>query len=600
MKKILPLVVSICLILFSFTYPVSAADNDYYFYGSDSWQLYDSSLQNFAKAFYRSNGISSSYNFTSSTNTILKNIQGYKLVCDNSVFVSDSSDVSIIGINAYPGDPSYSIFIFCSDSPFSIAVYNLLNGNLFNSPVNAVTVNVNGLGEKYCLSLFSGSSFIGNVSSSNNGTCVVGSGQSWVVPNSANPNVRYSDFPLYSMYENTSKYPWQNDNGKQWWYSMECIYGEYTPLNSVVNAYTLDGVVSGYETGVGVVVPDQESNLNHLYFNSCDIGFCIPSGIPSSNSFGGAYFYIKYSVDDWIVDNISDYKLSFFSNAYVGSRQYSGSYELALDRDGCVEIPFSYIFTTDGGVLQNGFVSMISDKVVEQNYYKTYLYSIAGLNLQSFVNKYGLSSGPSVGSSLSGAWRFLTSGAADWIAYFNNGDFSAVFNDSVTSVLESASQVYTNFKIRADVKLVSGDDESGNVARMFDLYSGVNNSVDNGGLTNNDPWEPDPDSPDVDFLPPVPESNSTTPSNIVNTGGFWQGVINGVITYDPGYEDLKNDIVSNPNGNFSQYFAPYNDTSLVEFFDGFYDNMPAEIKTIFISGFGVITAFAIYRFIRRG
>lgn len=87
-------------------------------------------------------------------------------------------------------------------------------------------------------------------------------------------------------------------------------------------------------------------------------------------------------------------------------------------------------------------------------------------------------------------------------------------------------------------------------------------------------------------------SSSSSPSINIDNGG--------TISFDPGYRDLRNDVISSEN-DWGQYFLPFKDSNGVgEMFGSFLDNMPDELKVIFIGGFGVLTCFAIYRFIRRG
>lgn len=87
-------------------------------------------------------------------------------------------------------------------------------------------------------------------------------------------------------------------------------------------------------------------------------------------------------------------------------------------------------------------------------------------------------------------------------------------------------------------------------------------------------------------------SSSSSPSINIDNGG--------TISFDPGYRDLRNDVISSEN-DWGQYFLPFKDTNGVgEMFGSFLDNMPDELKAIFIGGFGILTCFAIYRFIRRG
>lgn len=89
-------------------------------------------------------------------------------------------------------------------------------------------------------------------------------------------------------------------------------------------------------------------------------------------------------------------------------------------------------------------------------------------------------------------------------------------------------------------------------------------------------------------------SSSSSPSINVDVGG-------GTLSFDPGYEDLKNDIIAQDN-NWATYFDPFVDeeNGAGELTGTVLTYLPSEMKTIFISGFGVLTLLAIYRYIRRG
>lgn len=159
---------------------------------------------------------------------------------------------------------------------------------------------------------------------------------------------------------------------------------------------------------------------------------------------------------------------------------------------------------------------------------------------------------------------------------------------------------YNPFVIDAFTLLVSGNDQSGLVQKQFNLVTGSNVFTDTSGMQNHDPYDP-PDSSDDTYLPSVPDgSNTTTPQVIINNGGTWSGSMNALITYDPAYRQLKEDLAADPNGNFTQYLAPFANNNAGGFVMGFLEGMPTALKTIFISGFGVLTLLGIYRFIRRG
>ena len=316
-----------------------------------------------------------------------------------------------------------------------------------------------------------------------------------------------------------------------------------------------------YYNGTSVIDPNApvgETNLNHMYFQSCEIGFCEPYGVNNFATFGGSYFYVKYKVDDWILDHINDYDLYFSSTAYVGSRQYNGSKQISLDSDGCITIPFSDIFTTDGGVVTNGFVSAVSSKVVDQRFYKTYLYSIAGEKLQNFIDQQN-----NVSGSFSSAWDELVHTVKETYFFVYNGpnDFSEVIQDVVQSQIVSMSNVYKNYKINVNLYLIdNGGNRSGSVARLFDLYTGSDTSTDNQGLENENPYIDDSDN----YLPDLPDDTQ----QVIQTSGSGSGV--NVYNMTPSQIKLVID-----NG-FEKFVAWYNS-----------DPSTAEVSTGFWNSFGI-------------
>lgn len=355
-------------------------------------------------------------------------------------------------------------------------------------------------------------------------------------------------------------------------YQVVTRQSEFTNLNPDGLPYVgEDGEIIEPSSGI-------ESNENHMYFKNVDIGFCEPKNISSFSSFNGAYFYVRYTVDDWVVNHISDYRLDFQANWYVGDRQYNSHVNLALDRDGCITIPFSDLLDT---TFENGFVVVQNKNVtLDQNFYKSFLYSISG------------------GSE----------GADEWfnkmIAIYQQ---VIVFTPDGTSFLNSIKDTYKNmlrydpFIIRAQCKLVDFDgNQSGAYAVKFDLVTGDDTVVDSSGMTNDDPFEPD-DTSDDSYVPSVPsEGNSTSTQVVIYNGGQWTGNFDGTIGFDPGYSDLKNDLVADPNGNFTQYLNPLQADETVGWFASFVNYMPAEMKAILITGAGVGVLFGLYRFIRRG
>lgn len=342
-----------------------------------------------------------------------------------------------------------------------------------------------------------------------------------------------------------------------------------------------------YWNGTSIVDPDEEtveSNLNHLYFNSCEVGFAEPYGVTNFATYGGAYFYVKYKVDDWILDHINDYDLYFSSTGYVGSRQYNGSKRISLDADGCITIPFSDIFTTDGGVVSNGFVSAVSSKVVDQRFYKTYLYSIAGEKLQNFVDQQNTVSG-----SFSSAWDDLVHTVRETYFFVYNGpnDFSEVIQDVVQSQIVSLSTVYKNYKINVNLYLVDNNgNRSGSIGRLFDLYTGSDTSTDNQGLENQNPYIDDSE----DYLPDLPDDTqqviqTTGNGSSVNVYNMTPSEIKLII--DNGFERFVSWYNSDPSTaevstGFWNSFGIFRNNPAIDLYEEYFGFLPTGFKDIIL------------------
>lgn len=297
-----------------------------------------------------------------------------------------------------------------------------------------------------------------------------------------------------------------------------------------------------YWNGDSFVDPDsgsisEESNLNHLYFNSCEIGFCEPSGVSSYNSFGGAYFYIKYSVDDWIRSHINDYDIYLSSTSFVGSRQFNGSKKLSLDSDGVVTIPFSDIFITDGGLISQGFIAATTNKRIENNFYQTFLYSVSTDKIPALLDKFNNVNT----NSLSGAWdKLLDVAYGNWILTLTSTGGTSVITDATMSIVQGLNNYYSNFKIQCQVYLVDNDDNrSGSVGRLFDLALGSDTPTDNDGLVNDNPYIPDDE--DEDFLPSIPSDTSLVTNG--GSGTYIQNNVNVPNNFTIKYQDGVNDFI---------------------------------------------------------
>lgn len=395
------------------------------------------------------------------------------------------------------------------------------------------------------------------------------------------------NMPVYSYHEANIIKPESVVNVNEW---VTLNHSSLTELFGNQQGYNLDGdIVSPGAGGVEI-----ESNENHMYFKSCELGFCVPQGTVNSSNYGGAYAYIKYTVDDWVVNHISDYEIVLNASTVVGSgNTLEGSYYLPLDRDGCVEIPFS-----DLGQLRSltsyGFISSTTNNVVEQNYYKTYLYTVPYNSLSNFIAKNNAAANT---DNISTLWSMLRSGSIYTLLLYN-GETTQGLN-YLSAVSQSLIQSYSPYSItlRAVLRTTDGELNSGLVETTFNLVTGNQNNTNTSGLVNDDPFDPqpDPENPDV---PTIPQGNSTDPTVVINTGGTFTGQITA--GFDPGYTELKQDINLDPQGNFSQYLDPMHNTEVGSWFMSFVNEMPTQMKLILISGCGAGVLFGLYRFIRRG
>lgn len=391
---------------------------------------------------------------------------------------------------------------------------------------------------------------------------------------SSSVNLRYSSFPVYTAYEDstipTSGFLYFKDLYK-------ILEGSFTPINDPVNAFTSFGVVDDYDTGI---LPDEvvfESNSNHMYFNSCEFGFCEPKGISTYNQFGGAYIYCRYVVDDWVVNHISDYSIMISMETLLDEQRYFRTLTYPLDRDGCLTLPFkNFGLTGDDNVTQGFVVVGNNNQTIDTDYFKVNLFSITTERSKE-------------------QWFQDAANAYNTLKAFDRYD-TIDFSD-VTEFYNSNVAKYNRFTINLRAVLVSGEDNSGAVARSFNLVTGSDIATDTSGLDNDNPFVPDDTDPE--YVPDLPSgTNSTSPTVIINNGGTWQGTFTG--GFDPGYRELKQDIDSDPNGNFTQYLDPLKNDSLGEWFMSFINAFPPELKVLLISGTAAGVGFGIYRFVRRG
>lgn len=349
----------------------------------------------------------------------------------------------------------------------------------------------------------------------------------------------------------------------------------------------------GYNSNGDIVSGDQgieiESNANHMYFQNVELGFCEPRGITNFSNFGGAYAYVRYSVDDWVVNHINDYDLVIGGQAHIGTGNFSGSVTVPLDYDGCVTVPLSSLYSHE-----SGFFAYITNNKVEGDFYKTFLYSMSTRQIENFLTEK---------NNYASSWSELLSGNyGNYLAAVFGSNVSGGIIDSVNDLANIAAQQYNPYTITLGVMLKDKDDnQSGRVMKTFNLVDGSSFADDTSGLVNEDPFIPsDDDTSSDDYIPTIPSDNSTSQQVVVYTGGTWSGNMNAKIGYDPGYTELKNDLNVNPDGNFTQYLNPLSSEDGKNWFFSFVDQMPSEIKGILTMGAGVGVLFGIYRFVRRG
>lgn len=358
-----------------------------------------------------------------------------------------------------------------------------------------------------------------------------------------------------------------------------------------------------YYDGESIVVPDDgdnvESNENHMYFTNCNFGFCEPSNVNSFSNFGGAYFYIDYDVDQWVRDHISDYKIEFHVDCYVGADHFSFTTHQVLDPDMCLTIPFSYF---DG--FSYGFSSYVTNQRIDSTFLKSYLYCVAPNSYTEFYNK--LSSG-SFGGTLSNALNNLVysiSGSLGVLVY-TNPSLSTVISSSVLTPQFIAGLFYNNnFTITCSAKLQDNNqNESGSVARKFDLVRGSSTSEDNSGLTNEDPFVSDDE--DEGYLPTLPDYTGTG----TGSSGNGQVTVNNNmpskldVTIDNGFNQFmqtynsSTEVQTAQNG-FWGSFGLFKDNPATTLYQQYFGFLPDGFKEIVLGGacIGIIGgAFAALR-----
>lgn len=355
-----------------------------------------------------------------------------------------------------------------------------------------------------------------------------------------------------------------------------------------------------YYNGSEIITPDDgnnvETNENHMYFNSCDFGFCEPLNVNSFSNFGGAYFYCNYSVDSWVRDHINDYSIVFSAIATIGDRQYNGTVVSKLDPDMCLTLPFNAVFSNFSNL---GFSTYVTNKKIDGNYLKTYLYSVDPNNYLSFYNS--VSSGSS-GNSLSDALNKLIQSDANStgvLAYTSDSLSQVIKQNILTTEFLNGLYFHNNYKFRVQAYLIDNDgNESGAVARLFDIVKGSSTSVDNQGLTNEDPFESDDDTGEQ--LPIIPDNTSTV--GYSTSGGFVNN-INIPSEYSVTYRDGVNTFidwfnkdpeVTGIQNSFWGALGVFKGNPANELYSDYFSFLPDGFKSIIFgcAGIGIIGAAA--------
>lgn len=609
--------ICVCLIvLFSVpSIPAYAYDGDYVMYLPNSYNLYDgvlsaqskliignsSNLSNFVQdkfdsinSFMQSNY--SNYDIMHYSGSPSDSGEGYLHIFDGvtngRVFFYSASQSSTA---------SYQNCVLISDTPFTFS-YRRVNNNgstIGSSPAASPfyqcgTCVYNGNTYYFAgdnTNFYSTYQYNGQVTFNNT------SYASDLQHGTGSVNLRYSSFPVYTAYEDstipTSGFLYFKDIYK-------ILEGSFTPINDPVNAFTSSGVVEDYDTGILPPEVVIESNQNHLYFRSVDLGFAEPTNINSFSSFGGAYVYCNYSVDDWVVNHISDYSLQFNTVSVIGQQQNNFSYTVPLDRNGLVTIPFTDMFSSNNSSsavpINSGFVAVIGSQKLGNDYNVAHLYSVANENVPNFVRKLDSEYNYNL---VDLGWSALRGGELKYIVSWVTSGGTKSLN-SLASWSETVVQSFNPFILRIQVKLVTPEGESGDYAEKFDLYTGDQTTVATGGLVNPDPFVPeiDPGEGDTPLVPEDPNSTTIIPGGSGNTNISIYG--SGNIGFDPGYRELKQDIDADPSGNFTAYLDPLKNDSFGEWFLSFINAFPPELKVLLISGSAAGVGFGIYRFVRRG
>lgn len=328
-----------------------------------------------------------------------------------------------------------------------------------------------------------------------------------------------------------------------------------------------------------------ESNENHMYLKSCDVGFCKPYSSSDLSSAGGGYLYVNYTYDNWINSHSSDYWVNIRTVVNVDGTQFSGINTRALDLNGVNVLTFKES-TVPNNWTDEGLLFVEFPNTVVSTYKAGYVYSIP---YPTFAN--------TDSGGISNRSRFLSNGRNRLFLTPSGGRGYDITNESLGDFLQSIFNVNVHQKFTLTVTVWLQDtnnNRSGEFTKSFNLITGVGTTTDTGITDNDNPFEPDP------MLPDIPDGSGNDSNSVAPIVNNFMINGSGTIGYDPGYRDLKEDIDKDPDGNFSQYLDPMQNDDVGSWFMSFVDEMPTEMKSILIAGVGVGVLFGLYRFIRRG
>ena len=353
--------------------------------------------------------------------------------------------------------------------------------------------------------------------------------------------------------------------------------------------------VDGADTG-------EESNENHMYFKSCNIGFAEPNNVNSFTQFGGAYVYFKYDVDQWVNDHIDEYYIEIEGTLSLDGHTRSGGTLLRLDPDGCTTVPLSDLFGQD--VVNAGVVTYTVNRTVEQNFLQSYLYSMSNATLTRLLQ--GDSSSGSSGSLLSALTELGNYAASElrslWVIASTGN--TVVCNKNYPENQGGVTLTpHTDFKITLDCNLQdSNGNESGEIGKMFDLYKGSDVVTDSSGLRNEDPYEIDPIG--EDFLPDIPND-----STVVNSGSGSVNVYNMTpsevkLVIDNGLDkfvnwyNTSNEVGTTVNG-FWASFGIFKNNPATDLYEEYFGFLPTEFKTIMLGAATIGIVGCVFSMLRR-